>query len=58
MGLRWAMPTSLQKQLKIKSEALLQITRDWMPVAAELKLWTFYETIDTNLTDSNAHEHD
>jgi len=58
MGLRWAMPTSLQKQLKIQSEVLLQISRDWMPVAAELKLWTFYETIDTDLTDSNAHEHD
>jgi hypothetical protein len=58
MGLQWPMPTSLQKQLKIKSEILVQMARDWMPVAAELKLWTFYETIDTDLTDGNAGEHD
>jgi hypothetical protein len=29
-----------------------------MPVAAELKIWTFYETIDTDLTDSKVHESD
>ena len=52
------MPMSLQKQLKIKSEVLVQMARDWMPVAAELKLWTFYETIDTDLTDGNVRETD
>jgi hypothetical protein len=52
------MPISLQKQLKIKSEILLRMARDWMPVAAELKLWTFYETIDTDLTDGNVRERD
>ena len=58
MGLRWPMPTSLQRQLKIKSEVLAKMAHDWMPVAAELKLWTFYETIDTDLTDGNAHDNE
>ena len=48
----------LQKQLKIKADVLVQMARDWMPVAAELKIWTFYETIDTNLTDGRAGEND
>jgi hypothetical protein len=52
------MSISLQKQLKIKAEILAQMARDWLPVAAELKIWTFYETIDTNLTDGNVREND
>jgi hypothetical protein len=58
MGLQWSLPKSLQKQLKIKANALVQMARSWMPVAAELKIWTFYETIDTDLTDGKVNESD
>ena len=58
MGLQWSMPKSLQKQLKIKADVLGQMARSFMPVAAELKIWTFYETIDTDLTDGKVDESD
>ena len=58
MGLQWTMPKSLQKQLKIKSDALVLMARSFMPVAADLKIWTFYETIDTDLTDGKVDESD
>ena len=52
MGLRWLMPNSFQEQLKIKAPILVDMAQNWMAVAAELKLWTFYETVDTDLTDA------
>jgi hypothetical protein len=56
MGLIWPIPSSLQMQLTIHHPTLRAMAKRFMPVAAELDVWTFYEAVDTNLTDPNATE--
>lgn len=52
MRLVYSVPRSLQTQLEVNSKKLVKMSLDFNRVAAELKLFTFYETIDTELTPS------
>jgi hypothetical protein len=49
MRLIYPVPRLLQKQLEVNSEKLVEMTLGFNRVAAELRLFSFYETIDTNL---------
>lgn len=49
MRLVYPVPRPLQKQLEVNSGKLVEMTLGFNRVAAELKLFSFYETIDTNL---------
>jgi hypothetical protein len=49
MRLIYSVPESLQRQLKVNSEKLVTMTREFNRVAAELSLFSFYETTDTKL---------
>jgi hypothetical protein len=49
MRLIYHVPRVLQRQLEVNSEKLVTMTLEFNRVAAELKLFSFYETIDTNL---------
>jgi hypothetical protein len=49
MRLIYPVPRPLQKQLEVNSDKLVEMTLGFNRVAAELKLFSFYETIDTNL---------
>jgi len=49
MRLIYPVPRPLQKQLEVNSEKLVEMTLGFNRVAAELKLFSFYETIDSNL---------
>lgn len=49
MRLIYPIPKPLQTQLQVNSKKLLKMSLEFNRVAAELKLFSFYETIDTNL---------
>ncbi|TEY81838.1 hypothetical protein BOTCAL_0031g00300 [Botryotinia calthae] len=50
MGLSRELPTSITKQLELDHYSLKQIGKDFKALATEFKVWTFFETIDSNLT--------
>ncbi|KAM0142996.1 hypothetical protein ACHAO1_000830 [Botrytis cinerea] len=50
MGLSRELPTSITKQLELDHHSLKQIGKDFKALATEFKVWTFFETIDSNLT--------
>jgi hypothetical protein len=49
MRLIYSIPKSLQKQLEVNSSKLAMMSKEFNRVAAELSLFSFYETIDTKL---------
>jgi hypothetical protein len=49
MRLIYPVPKPLQQQLQVNSKKLVKMSQEFNRVAAELKLFSFYETIDTNL---------
>jgi len=52
MRLIYPVPKRLQSQFEVNSQKLVKMSLEFNRVAAELKLFSFYETIDTNLAPS------
>lgn len=50
MKLSREFPTSIKKQLELDHPFLKQIGKDFKSLAADLLVWTFFETLDSNLT--------
>ncbi|ESZ92794.1 putative ankyrin repeat-containing protein [Sclerotinia borealis F-4128] len=50
MGLSRELPTSITKQLELDHHSLKQIGKDFKALATDLKVWTFFETLDSDLT--------
>ncbi|MCJ1392284.1 hypothetical protein MMC18_005151 [Xylographa bjoerkii] len=50
MSLHNPLPKSLQTELQINSELLRTMASSFKRIAADLVIWTFYETEDTDLT--------
>ncbi|TGO43329.1 hypothetical protein BHYA_0002g01340 [Botrytis hyacinthi] len=50
MGLSRELPISITRQLELDHHSLKQIGKDFKALATELKVWTFFETIDSNIT--------
>ncbi|TGO71257.1 hypothetical protein BELL_0601g00060 [Botrytis elliptica] len=50
MGLSRELPISISSQLELDHHSLKQIGKDFKALATELKVWTFFETIDSNIT--------
>ncbi|KAF5876175.1 putative ankyrin repeat protein [Botrytis fragariae] len=50
MGLSRELPISITRQLELDHDSLKQIGKDFKALATELKVWTFFETIDSNIT--------
>ncbi|TGO92257.1 hypothetical protein BPOR_0007g00410 [Botrytis porri] len=50
MGLSRELPISITRQLELDHYSLKQIGKDFKALATELKVWTFFETIDSNIT--------
>ncbi|KAH8593695.1 hypothetical protein B0O99DRAFT_515442 [Bisporella sp. PMI_857] len=50
MRLSAPLPESISRQLHLDSALLVQLDADFKKIATELRIWTFFETEDTNLT--------
>ncbi|KAI9647362.1 hypothetical protein NHQ30_003747 [Ciborinia camelliae] len=50
MGLSRELPISITKQLEPDHHSLQQIGKDFKALATDLKVWTFFETLDSDLT--------
>ena len=50
MGLRRPLPESLQNEMQINGVLLQMMASSFKSLAADLKVWTFYETRDSDLT--------
>ncbi|TGO22518.1 hypothetical protein BPAE_0164g00050 [Botrytis paeoniae] len=50
MGLSRELPISITRQLELDHDSLKQIGKDFKALATEIKVWTFFETIDSNIT--------
>jgi hypothetical protein len=50
MSLKRPLPETLRNQLQVNSELLRSMASSFRLLAADLKIWTFYETEDTDLT--------
>ncbi|KAH0544770.1 hypothetical protein FGG08_001137 [Glutinoglossum americanum] len=50
MRLERPLPESLRSELQVGSELLRSMISEFRPLAADLKVWTFYETEDTDLS--------
>ncbi|KAI9782817.1 MAG: hypothetical protein M1839_004568 [Geoglossum umbratile] len=50
MHLRKPLPKSLQRHFEVNDSLLRSISSDFRLLAGDLKIWTFYETQDTDLT--------
>lgn len=50
MGLSRELPVSITKQLELNHYSLQQIGKDFKALARDLKVWTLFETLDSDLT--------
>lgn len=50
MGLSRELPASITKQLELDHPSLQQIGKDFKALATDLKVWSFFETLDSDLT--------
>ena len=48
------LPQSLADQLRLGNQSLLQLHDDFVDIASELRIWTVYETIDSQLSGSGS----
>ncbi|KAI0849164.1 hypothetical protein F5Y00DRAFT_236704 [Daldinia vernicosa] len=44
------LPRSIARELKLGNKSLLRIHDQFMDLASELRIWTFYETVDSQLS--------
>ncbi|KAI1455207.1 hypothetical protein F4805DRAFT_285651 [Annulohypoxylon moriforme] len=52
------LPRSIARELRIGNKSLLQMHDQFMDIASELRIWTFYETIDSQLSGLGSSEFD
>ncbi|KAF3056375.1 hypothetical protein GL218_06458 [Daldinia childiae] len=50
MFLQSPLPRSIARELKLGNKSLLHIHDQFMDLASELRIWTFYETVDSQLS--------
>lgn len=58
MRLKTPLPESVQSELQINHRLLHETASKFRPLAADLMIWTFYETEDTDLTIPETEETD
>lgn len=52
------LPRSLARELRLGNKSLLQMHDQFMDIASELRIWTFYETIETQLSGFGGSDYD
>ncbi|TGJ80423.1 hypothetical protein E0Z10_g8343 [Xylaria hypoxylon] len=52
------LPRSITKELRLGYKPLLKLHDKFMDVASELRVWTFYETIDSQLSGLGSYDFD
>lgn len=52
------LPRSIARELKLGNKSLLQMHDQFMDIASELRIWTFYETIDSQLSGLGSSDFD
>ncbi|KAI6080943.1 hypothetical protein F4821DRAFT_250440 [Hypoxylon rubiginosum] len=52
------LPRSIARQLKLGNKSLLQMHDQFMDIASELHIWTFYETVDSQLSGLGSSDFD
>ncbi|KAI2465186.1 hypothetical protein F4781DRAFT_435628 [Annulohypoxylon bovei var. microspora] len=52
------LPRSIARELRIGNKSLLQMHDQFVDIASELRLWTFYETIDSQLSGLGSSDFD
>ncbi|KAI1206894.1 uncharacterized protein F4807DRAFT_437611 [Annulohypoxylon truncatum] len=56
--LKKPLPRSIARELRIGNKSLLQMHDQFMDIASELRIWTFYETIDSQLSGLGSSDFD
>lgn len=52
------LPRSLARELRVGNKSLLRMHDQFMDIASELRIWTFYETIETQLSGFGSSDYD
>ncbi|KAI1391630.1 uncharacterized protein F4822DRAFT_427486 [Hypoxylon trugodes] len=52
------LPRSLARQLKLGNRSLLEIHDQFMDISSEMRIWTFYETFDSQLSGFGGSDFD
>jgi len=52
LGLQRPLPKSLSDEIRVGQAKLLKMQDEFLDIASELRVWTFYETIDSDLSGS------
>ncbi|XXH00848.1 hypothetical protein Hte_007199 [Hypoxylon texense] len=52
------LPRSIARELKLGNKSLLRIHDQFMDIASELHIWTFYETVDSQLSGLGGSDYD
>ncbi|KAI8959067.1 hypothetical protein F5Y11DRAFT_350915 [Daldinia sp. FL1419] len=50
MYLQGPLPRSIARELRLGNKSLLRLNDQFMEIASELRIWTFYETVDSQLS--------
>lgn len=54
LNLERALPRSIADQLRLGHKPLLKLNDDFRDISSELRIWTFYETIDSQLSGTGS----
>ena len=54
LHLQRPLPKSLSDEVRVGNPSLLKIQEDFIDIAGELRIWSFYETIDSELSGSGS----
>ncbi|KAF4820063.1 Protein SERAC1 [Colletotrichum siamense] len=57
LRLQRPLPHSISDELRLGHKPLLRMHEDFATIASELRIWTFYETIDSQLSGSGSKNH-
>ncbi|OTA91512.1 hypothetical protein M434DRAFT_76195 [Hypoxylon sp. CO27-5] len=52
------LPRSIARDLRVGNKSLLQMHDQFMDIASELRIWTFYETVDSQLSGLGGSDFD
>ncbi|KAI1372745.1 hypothetical protein F4677DRAFT_240586 [Hypoxylon crocopeplum] len=52
------LPRSIARELKLGNKSLLRMHDQFMDIASELRIWTFYETVDSQLSGLGGSDFD
>ncbi|KXJ93470.1 hypothetical protein Micbo1qcDRAFT_232983 [Microdochium bolleyi] len=56
--LRKPLPSSITEELRLGSKSLLKVHERFLDIASELRIWTFCETVDSQLSGLGTSDHD